>query len=191
MFDVARTTYPYSVTLGNPTPALVRRGAANLTVFFSHASADVVSAQLVERHLNDIGVTVYLAEHDPRPGTSVAKKVQDNIKQADLVVVLLSARGANSVYVHQEIGYAIRDNKIVIPIVDRAVDRSVLGMLDGMEWIDVELQDPVATMAALHEQLTPFMNRQVNAKQWAEVEKLVGLVLLVGAIYLFGRSSTA
>jgi nucleoside 2-deoxyribosyltransferase len=43
--------------------------------------------------------------------------VKKAIDRCDAVVVLLSDHGANAPFVHQEIGYALRAEKLVIPLV--------------------------------------------------------------------------
>jgi hypothetical protein len=180
------------VTVSSPLFVPAPRGGTALKVFLSHASADKAEVELVREQLelSAAGVDVYLAEGNPGPGTMLTKKVQDAIKRADLVVVLFTEQGMNSGYVHQEIGYALAHNKIVVPIVDKSVDTSRLGMLTGVEWISVDLTDPAGTMAVLSAQLAPLIRKQAAAKRQSElVEGLAGALLLMFAAYLFARST--
>ena len=46
-----------------------------LELFLSHSTVDREHVELVSRQIEALGIDVYLAEHDPKPGTSIAHKV--------------------------------------------------------------------------------------------------------------------
>ena len=80
--------------------------APRLEVFLSHSTADLDHVILVSRQIEALGIDVYLAEHDPKPGTSIAQKVDEALKRSGAVVVLITTTSVNSAYVQQEIGLA-------------------------------------------------------------------------------------
>lgn len=131
-----------------------------LEVFLSHASADREHVELVRGQIEALGIGVYLAEHDHRPGTPLADKVRGAVQRADLVVVLVTSTSVNSSYVQQEIGFALAHNKPVIPIVDFRIAREIdLGMLAGVEYVFLDVAHPAEAMqhitASLHAILRP------------------------------------
>ena len=60
----------------------------------------------VVKQAKAMGVDVYVAEHDVRPGESLATKVKELIQVSDAMVVLLTPHGLSAPYVQQEIGFA-------------------------------------------------------------------------------------
>jgi nucleoside 2-deoxyribosyltransferase len=97
-----------------------------LEVLLSHATADAEHVALVSKQIEALGINVYLAEHDPKPGTSIAHKVEEALKHCDAVVVLITSTSVNSAYVQQEIGLARAHGKVIVPIIEKGVDRSRL-----------------------------------------------------------------
>jgi TIR domain len=91
------------------------------TILFRHSGRDRRRCELLAAEALKVGVTAYLAEHDPQPGTVLAEKVKRNIKGCDAFVVLLTHDTANSAYVHQEVGFALAERKLVIPLVQPRV----------------------------------------------------------------------
>ena len=78
---------------------------------------------------------MYLFEDDQRPGEYVSQKLQQAVEKADVMLVFLTPNSERSNYVHQEIGYALRDRKPIIPLVEVGVASKVLAMLEGREYI--------------------------------------------------------
>jgi len=120
-----------------------------MELFLSHATADADLVGLITSRLEPLGVVVYAAEHDNQAGTNVHAKVADALRRCDLMVVLLTAAGYNSHYVHQEIGFAQRANKLTIPMVTSVAARRGLGMLEGIEYIQVDEDEPSEALQKL------------------------------------------
>src|SRR5258708_3680685 len=59
--------------------------APRLEVFLSHATSDTEHVALVRRQIEALGIAVYLAEHDPKPGTVLAEKVREAIRRCHAV----------------------------------------------------------------------------------------------------------
>jgi TIR domain len=122
-------------------------------VFLSHATQDRDHVELVRRQISALGVDVYLAEHDPQPGRSIAKKVQTAIETSHVVVVLITMSSAESAYVQQEVGLARAYRRIIVPIVDSSVDRTRLGILTELEHLELDTKDPTAMLANMSQVL--------------------------------------
>lgn len=100
-------------------PERLRTGARRMSykVFLSHNTSDGEWAKWIAQQAQLVGIEVYLYEHDPQPGVSIAAKVQQQIREADALVVLLTRLGQSSPYVQQEIGYAEAAHRLIIAIV--------------------------------------------------------------------------
>jgi TIR domain len=169
--------------------------APGLEVFLSHATADREHVQLVSAQIEALGVKVWLAEHDPMPGTLIQRKVHDALKRCAAVVVLITNSSVDSAYVQQEIGAAVSLGKPVIPIIDKSLDRFLFqpGMLAGLEWLTLDLDSPADAMAKVTATLQPLVISQlvvdvsVNVTPTpAQTLLLLGVGLLLGYL-IFGN----
>ena len=68
-----------------------------------YRTADGALVETIKGRLVPFGVAVYVAEHDNKAGHHLPSKVETEIVDSDLVVVLLTARGSSSNFVNQEI----------------------------------------------------------------------------------------
>lgn len=168
--------------------------APPLEVFLSHATSDTKHVALVKRQIEALGITVYLAEHDPKPGTVVAQRVQDAIHRCHALVVLITTNSVNSAYVQQEVGIAHECDKPIVPIVEKGIDTRRLGILQGIEYLELDLEHPAETMAKMTASLQPLvlnqlvsMNVSVSVMQSTTPDAataflLLGLGLIAGVI---------
>jgi nucleoside 2-deoxyribosyltransferase len=138
-----------------------------LEVFLSHATADREHVALVQRQIEALGISVYLAEHDPKPGTSIAVKVVEALEQCHAVVVLITTNSVNSAYVQQEVGIARAHGKPIVPIVDKSVDPSSLGILSEVERLELDVHQPAEAMAKMSASLQPLVLAQVSTTNMA------------------------
>jgi nucleoside 2-deoxyribosyltransferase len=144
------------------------------SIFFSHSARDLPWCEWLAAEAEKLGIAVYLAEHDKQPGRSLTEKVERNIKRCDALVVLLTASTTTSSYVHQEIGFARAQNKLVIPLVQPGVGTDQLSMLAGAEYIDFDFQNPHGGKEDLLAALNALAERQRKQDQ-------VETLLAVGA----------
>lgn len=97
----------------------------------------------------------YLAEHDPRPGSSLVDKVKAEIGRSSAVIVFLTRAGYDSPFVQQEIAYALALGILVVPLVAPEVAGRDLAMLQGCEYLPFDFDNPseaqVGLTAALHQ----------------------------------------
>ncbi len=111
-------------------------------VFISHSTRDQGLVITLANLLTQFGVEVFVAEWYLAPGELLDSKVFSQIEQADCVVVLLTQNGIRSNWVQQEIGYAIKLKKPIIPLVERGMDPKDLGALQGREYIEYDPSQP-------------------------------------------------
>lgn len=151
-----------------------------MELFLSHATSDAAIISEIRSRLAAVGVGVYTAEHDVRAGHSVHDKIDQAIRRCDVMVVLLTKAGNDSSYVHQEIGFAKRAGKLIIPVVTPEVARAGLGMLEGIEYIVVDENDPSSALHVLSgriEQLARQKDRDDLMKA-ALVMVAIGIVII-------------
>jgi hypothetical protein len=164
-----------------------------LRVFLSHATRDLQQVELVRRQIEALGISVYLAEHDPKPGTSIAAKVDEALQSCHVFVVLITTNSSDSAFVQQEVGLARAYRKPIIPIVDKTVDASSLGILTEVERLELDLGAPAEALAKMSASLQPLVLAQVSSTNVAiriapgapdlgTIVLLVGLGLLVGLL---------
>lgn len=118
------------------------------TIFFSHSTADYAIAESFKREIEQMNSKVYLFEHDRQPGHDVADKVKAQIERSDILLVLLTKQSQFSPYVHQEIGYAEKAGKPILPLVEPGTDANILGMLAGKEHILFEYKNADRSLSA-------------------------------------------
>ncbi len=153
------------------------------TIFLSHSAADAVWVKWIKVNAQQVGIEVYLYEHDPQPGRLVADKVQGAIRACDALVVLLTANSQFSPYVQQEVGAAKALNKRVIPLVQPGVSQSSLAMLQGVEYIPFDFQNPQPALSTL-------LGHLQGAKQGKESGQAILFLIgtfVVGALVLGGK----
>jgi hypothetical protein len=143
-------------------------------VFLSHSAQDAEWAKWVHREAALVGIEVYLFEHDLRPGTYVAAKVQQAIRMCDAVTVLLTPQSEAAPYVQQEIGFAQALQKPVIPLVWPNVHPRSLAMLQGREYV---VFDPSKATTALPPVLAYISKLKAQKELGQAILALTALVL--------------
>lgn len=151
-------------------------------VFISHSSSDAVWVDWIAVQARTLGVEPYLAQHDPNPGTVLSTKVREAIRASDAVVVLLTTSSINSPYVHQEVGVAIEQGKLVVPVVDPALAGTSLAMLDGLEYIAFDFAAPAAGTSALVAQLQEIGTLATRRDAAAQLHDLATALLVAAAV---------
>ena len=154
-------------------------------VFLSHATADKASAVQIARCALEIGIEVYLFEWDPKPGALVSDKLKQAIDNADAIVVLLTPTSQTSAYTHQEIGYAERSKKLIVPMVLPGFDPKHLAMLVGREYVNFDPIRPDEGLVLLR----AFLANKKNVKE-EEQRRLAGLGILVLLVCLGAAASS-
>jgi hypothetical protein len=150
---------------------------------------------VVQRQIEALGVDVYLAEHDPHPGTSIAGRIEETLRASQAVVVLVTTNSIDSAYVQQEVGLARAYGRPIVPIIDKRVDKTRLGMLAEVEWLEIDLDQPAEALARVTQSLQPLVLAQLRARAPSSVPARVGgdagssaldAILLIGLGLLLG-----
>ncbi len=147
--------------------------------FLSHSSGDAELVRVLQESVSGLGIEVYLAEHDVRPGFQLGQKVQQEIEHSDAVIVLLTTAGADSAYVQQEIGYALKTRSPVIPLVERGLTPNKLAMLNGKEYIELDPKNPQQAL----EKASVYLQRLKGRKDF--IDAAMATLLVAGIIYLW------
>ena len=105
-------------------------------VFISHSTRDRGLVIALSNLLTKFGVEVSVAEWYLTPGEPLDKK------NSDCIVVLLTKNGLRSNWVHQEIGYALKTHRLVIPLIEKGTTSQDLGALRGKEYIEYDPLEP-------------------------------------------------
>jgi hypothetical protein len=143
-------------------------------IFLSHSTSDREWASWIKGQATPLGIEVYLFEHDPRPGTYIADKVQQAIRMCDAVIVLLTPHSQASPYVQQEIGFAQAAQKTVIPLVWPNVRPKSLAMLEGKEYVPFDPNQPATALVTV---LTYVSKQKAQKEAGLAILALAALVL--------------
>lgn len=112
------------------------------TVFISHSTRDRELVITLANLLTKLEVSVFVAEWYLTPGESLTQKIFAQMDKADSVVVLLTRHGTRSSWVHEEIGYALKGGKLIIPLVEKGTSPLDLAALHGREYIEYDPANP-------------------------------------------------
>ena len=118
-------------------------------VFISHSTRDIGLVTSLANLLQRFGVEVFVAEWYLSPGQPLSQKVFEQIQSSNCIVVLLTQDGIRSNWVQQEIGYSLKGNKPVIPIVESGIESKDLGALQGREYIEYDSYNPQSALMKL------------------------------------------
>lgn len=143
-------------------------------VFISHSAGDQGLVISLASLLSKFGVEVSVADWYLAPGERLDKKVFEQIRESDCVVVLLTRNGIRSNWVQQEIGYSLQHNRTLIPIVEKGVDPKDLAALQGREYIEY---DPYQYQQALMK-----LSAHIRSLKLKKGEREKALVVLGGLL---------
>jgi hypothetical protein len=154
-----------------------------LEVFVSHATSDKEHVELVARQIEALGITAYLAEYDPQPGTMLSEKIRAAIHRSKAVVVLVTSTSINSTFVQQEIGIAEESGTPLITLVEKGIAIGSLGILQGREYLEYDPSQPAEAMAKITQSLQPFVLRQMpTGPDAGTAVLLIGVGLILGML---------
>ncbi len=159
-----------------------------VNIFCSHSSKDASWIAPLKNVVESVGHSIYLFEDDQRPGEYVPQKLQQAIERADVMLVFLTPNSERSNYVHQEIGYALRDRKPIIPLVEVGVSSEVLALLEGREYIPFDRSNnPDTPSPEVYAALLGRLHKYAVDKR---VENVLAFILFaavcLGLMYLVG-----
>ena len=150
------------------------------TVFLSHSTRDRGLVITLANLLTKFKVTVLVAEWYLSPGESLDKKIFTQIDKSDCVVALLTKHGIRSRWVHEEIGYALKGGKPIVPLVEKGTSHQDLAALQGREYIEF---DPLQPQEALIKTASYIKSLELKKSDQEEallvIGGLIALILLL------------
>lgn len=152
-------------------------------VFISHSSRDSPWVEWVAAQARALGLEPYLAEHDPQPGRLLSAKIEAALRSSDVVIVLYTRNSIDSVYVNQEIGFARGIGKLIVPLVHPDVAHRSRAMLDGIEFIVFDFDNPSRGAADLIGELQRIAS-ELQQRELLEAQRrqLMQAVLVAGVV---------
>jgi len=146
---------------------------SHFPIFASYSTKDIDQVKPVINLISEInGVGIFFADQSLLPGDMISRKIIQHIKEAALFILFFSENANGSTYVQQEIGVALGQNKIIIPI-----------LLDGTK--------PTGMLADVH-----YLNLYDEERKYSEVNRLYKFIVegvqkknqnqLLGALAVLG-----
>lgn len=151
------------------------------TVFISHGKGDVEIVKALYSTLKQSGINVYVAEFYPEPGLALSDKIVTYIESSDCFLVFLTQESIKSAWVQQEIGIAREAKRLIIPVVEKGV--KVAGVLEGIEYIELDRKNLWNTIKAINEYTTYLKARKEQAES-ARAAGIAILAILVGLLFI-------
>ena len=108
-------------------------------VFISHSTKDKDLIELLSKRLEEARIDCYLAERNLPVGEEL-KNIFSEIDSSDIVIALLTKDGESSEWVNQEIGYAKKAGKLILPAVEEGLKPK--GILEGVKYEPFNKGDP-------------------------------------------------
>ncbi len=154
----------------------IQQDFPSFSVFVSYCSKDIELVRPIIDYIAQIqGLGIFFAEISLQPGDIIGQRIVQNIKAANIFLLFHSRSARESTYVQQEIGVAIADNKIIIPLLLDEIKPS--GMLEGVQYL--RFNDP-QTYQSEAERLFNFLYRGVQQKIQDDRNRMLGLLGLAG-----------
>lgn len=141
-------------------------------LFVSHKTDELSLLQGLVDELNEVGISVYIAERSPWPGLYLYdEKIIPAIAKSDCMLVLLTSVSASSPDVNQEIGIARSHNKPIVALVENGVQ--VKGLLAGREVVLFDRYNPLPALQTVFE----HFQSQAVMKEKAESNRNTALII--------------
>jgi hypothetical protein len=118
-------------------------------VFISYSRQDTEAAHELVSELEKAGVSVWLDIAEIRPGDRWQSMIQEELRKARVMVVLLTPSSLASQWTYFEVGAAVADGKIIIPVLSKDVlPEQVPSLLRNFQWISDSPVDKAAKLIA-------------------------------------------
>lgn len=148
------------------------------TVFISHSVSDLAVVNELRYWLEENGIPTYVAEAYPEPGVRLSDKIASAIAASDCVLALMTYDGERSQWVHQEVGYAKAQGKLIIPVVEEGT--TLKGFIEDVEYITFRRYDPYQAITSVVQSLSAVKFRKEEEKRKA----IAGLMVFFGLLAL-------
>src|SRR3989344_4416718 len=102
----------------------------SLQVFLSYSSSNRRLAGIIKRELENLGINVFLAHDDILPSSQSQESILKALEEADVFLPLLTTEFKRSEWANQEIGVAVAQRKLIIPL---KIDVNPSGFIVGIQ----------------------------------------------------------
>ncbi len=157
-----------------------------MKAFLSYSHQDADFANKIHLILSAIGIKCYFSESDSHPGISVVNKVTSKLEESDYLIVLYTKNAIESQWVNQEIGRFNDGEGDVLPLVERGVDTSRFGMLQGREYVTFDREK----LDDLYVRIAQYFTEQRREKLKEWIKLIVGAVIVWNILKYWKRSTT-
>ena len=144
-------------------------------VFISHSTTDLGPVYQFKYWLTMNTIQTYVAELYPQPGVELPIKIANAINWSDCVIAIITRDGDRSAWVNQEIGYAKRAGKLIVPVVEAGVD--LKGFLIGLEYVTFRRENPELAISKVINYLV-----KVKATKEQQENLKAGFLILFGIL---------
>ncbi len=151
-------------------------------VFISHSTGDLGVVYQFSDSLQMNGLQTYVAELSPQPGVELPNKIENAINWSDCVIAIMTKNGDRSAWVNQEIGYAQKANRLIVPVVEKGVE--LKGFISNLEYISFTTTSPELAISEVTDYLVKL---KANKEQQDNLK--AGLFILFGVLALAAISN--
>ena len=161
--------------------------ADSLEVFISYSRADSDFARQLNNALTEVGKLTWFDQESIASGTDFQQEIERGIENCDNFVFIISPPSVASPYCSQEVEYALKLHKRIIPVVYRAVPSQDLHpVLAKTQWIDFNQHNRdfnanfpklVRTIHTDREHVHSHTKWSRRAREWAARDKDEDLLL--------------
>jgi hypothetical protein len=110
--------------------------ARNYDVFISYAQGDEAWAATLMDELKNQGVRAWFDKAHIALGDPISEKIEQALREAPVIVVLVSPKYLNSASAGFELGAAVAGNKKIIPIATQEAELTTLPpLLRNRQWL--------------------------------------------------------
>ncbi len=134
-----------------------------MKIFVSHSLKDGTIISKIKSVLEPHGIKLLIAEHENNLTNTISEKIEGMIRSCDVGLVLLTKKGFNSKFVHQEIGFMHSLKKPRLSIVQLGLESKIVGFDFGRGYI---LFDPNEPEIALNKM------KLALRRHWAKIQKV-------------------
>lgn len=153
-----------------------------MKVFLSHAIHDKELVNRLKNKCAVCGLELLIAEHTYAVDKTITQKIELMIKESKIALFLLTAKGNESKFVQQEIGYAKSLNKPSIYLVQ--VGSQTTGFAYGHDYIEFDPEQPDIAIKKAISSMVSHLNNMIEKQK--EDNKVFGLLIggLIGLALL-------
>lgn len=146
-------------------------------VFVSHSTSDLGPVYQFKYWLDMNGIQTYVAELYPQPGAVLPSKIANAIDWSDCLIAIVTRDGDRSAWVNQEIGYAHKAKRLIVPVVEDGVE--LKGFISDLEYITFTRESPELAISEVTDYLVKL---KANKEQQDNLK--AGLLILFGIFAL-------